>query len=56
MGKSAASFLHRRSARQSLSVTDDCNYRIEFRWKEQVIYWEGDSGFIFDGGWGFAHR
>ena len=33
-------------------MTDDCNYRIEFRWKEQVIYWEGDSGFIFDGGWG----
>jgi hypothetical protein len=26
--------------------------RIEFRWKEEVIYWEGDRGFMFDGGWG----
>jgi hypothetical protein len=25
---------------------------VEFRWKEEVIYWEGDHGFIFDGGWG----
>ena len=27
-------------------------YRIEFRWKEQVIYWEGGRGCVFDGAWG----
>jgi hypothetical protein len=27
-------------------------YRIEHRWKEQVIYWEGDRGYLFDAGWG----
>ncbi|MGD0808716.1 MAG: hypothetical protein ABSA91_03300 [Acidimicrobiales bacterium] len=29
-------------------------YRVEFRWKEEVIYWEGDRGFVFDGGWGVS--
>ena len=27
-------------------------FRIEYRWKEQVVYWEGRRGFLFDGGWG----
>jgi hypothetical protein len=27
-------------------------FRIESRWKEEVIYWEGDHGFRFDAGWG----
>jgi hypothetical protein len=27
-------------------------YEVEFRWKEEVVYWEGDQGFLFDGGWG----
>ncbi|MDT7549588.1 MAG: hypothetical protein QOE84_1982 [Actinomycetota bacterium] len=27
-------------------------YEIEFRWKEQVIYWEGSRGAAFPGGWG----
>lgn len=27
-------------------------YAIEHRWKEEVIYWEGERGFLFDGGWG----
>lgn len=27
-------------------------YEIEFRWKEQVLYWEGSRGLLFDGGWG----
>lgn len=27
-------------------------FRIEYRWKEEVIYWEGDRGFLFDAGWG----
>jgi hypothetical protein len=28
------------------------DYQIEFRWKEEVVYWEGDQGFVLDGGWG----
>ena len=27
-------------------------YDIEFRWKEQVVYWEGNRGCVFEGGWG----
>jgi hypothetical protein len=27
-------------------------FSIEFRWKEEIIYWEGDRGFAFFGGWG----
>lgn len=27
-------------------------FQIEFRWKEQVYYWEGARGLLFDGGWG----
>ena len=27
-------------------------YEIEFRWKEQVIYWEGSRGCVFPSGWG----
>ena len=30
--------------------TDD--YEIEFRWKEQVIFWEGSLGCVFPSGWG----
>ena len=33
-------------------VTGPSEYSIEFRWKEEVVYWEGDHGFVFDGGWG----
>ena len=35
-----------------MTVTDA--WSMEFRWKEQVIYWEGDHGFVFDGGWGVS--
>ena len=28
------------------------SYEIEFRWKEEVIYWEGSRGCVFPGGWG----
>jgi len=28
------------------------DFEIEFRWKEQVIYWEGSQGCVFPGGWG----
>lgn len=31
---------------------DDQGYEVEFRWKEQVVYWEGAHGFIFPAGWG----
>lgn len=27
-------------------------YEVEFRWKEQIYYWEGDHGLYLDGGWG----
>lgn len=33
-------------------MRDESPYRVEFRWKEEVVYWEGERGFIFDGGWG----
>jgi hypothetical protein len=28
------------------------SFEVEFRWKEQVIYWEGDRGCVFEGAWG----
>ena len=28
------------------------DFRIEYRWKEEVVYWEGSQGFRFDAGWG----
>lgn len=35
------------------AMTDDGpEYEIEFRWKEQVYYWEGNRGLYLDGGWG----
>jgi hypothetical protein len=27
-------------------------YDIEMRWKEEVIYWEGDRGVLFGAAWG----
>jgi hypothetical protein len=27
-------------------------YEIEHRWKEEVVYWEGRRGVLFDAGWG----
>ena len=27
-------------------------WSVEMRWKEEVVYWEGHHGFVFDGGWG----
>jgi hypothetical protein len=27
-------------------------FEIEHRWKEEVIYWESEQGFLFDAGWG----
>jgi hypothetical protein len=31
---------------------DGGDYEIEWRWKEEIIYWEGRRGFLLDGGWG----
>jgi len=28
------------------------DFEIEFRWKEEVIYWEGRRGVVLLGGWG----
>lgn len=28
------------------------SWRIEFRWKEEVIFWEDGRGCVFDGAWG----
>ena len=27
-------------------------FAVEPRWKEEVVYWEGDLGFVLDAGWG----
>ena len=34
------------------SVPEHDDFEIEFRWKEEVIYWEGSCGVVFPGGWG----
>jgi hypothetical protein len=31
---------------------ESSEFRIEPRWKEEVIYWEGGLGYLFDAGWG----
>ncbi|MFB2585832.1 hypothetical protein [Herbiconiux liukaitaii] len=31
---------------------DERNFEVEARWKEEVYYWEGERGFLFDAGWG----
>jgi hypothetical protein len=40
--------VHRREDRGVSPATGS----IQFRWKEEIIYWEDDRGYIFDGGWG----
>ena len=35
-----------------MEFADDTDFEIEFRWKEEVIYWEGTRGCVFLGGWG----
>ena len=30
----------------------DRAFDLEFRWKEELVYWEGDRGCVFEGGWG----
>lgn len=39
-------------ANRTVGVGHDAGYEIEFRWKEQVVYWEGGRGVIFEGAWG----
>lgn len=31
-------------------------FSIEQRWKEVVVYWEGERGYLFDAGWGVDPR
>ena len=38
--------------RENRKVAPSDDFEIEFRWKEEVVYWEGKRGFLFDGGWG----
>jgi hypothetical protein len=35
-------------------VHPESGFEIEFRWKEEVVYWEGSRGVVFPGGWGVA--
>jgi hypothetical protein len=35
-----------------VAVNDQLGYEVEFRWKEEVIYWEGARGVVCDGAWG----
>jgi hypothetical protein len=35
-----------------VSVAAAEDFEIVFRWKEEVIYWEGNEGCIFPGAWG----
>jgi hypothetical protein len=44
----------RRRSQYWKSTSGDAKYEIEFRWKEQVIYWEGERGAVFPGGWGVS--
>lgn len=30
----------------------DGSYEIEPRWREELVYWEGDRGYVLDTGWG----
>jgi hypothetical protein len=31
---------------------DGGSYRVQSRWREEVVYWEGSRGVVFDAGWG----
>ena len=33
-------------------LNEGADFEIEFRWKEEIIYWEGMRGCVFPGGWG----
>lgn len=33
-------------------TSDGHTFRVEPRWKEVVVYWEGEHGYVFDAGWG----
>ena len=36
----------------TIYTAPDGSYEIEPRWKEEVVYWEGAQGYVFDAGWG----
>ena len=35
-----------------LYTAPDGSYEIEPRWREEIVYWEGDQGYLLDAGWG----
>ena len=35
-----------------MQKSEDVTFEVEGRWKEEVVYWEGSRGFVFDAGWG----
>ncbi|WP_229939430.1 hypothetical protein [Plantibacter cousiniae (nom. nud.)] len=35
-----------------MQTGEDAEFEVEPRWKEEVVYWEGAEGFVFDAGWG----
>lgn len=41
-----------RSGNTLRGLPEHDDYEIEFRWKEEVVYWEGARGIVFPGGWG----
>ena len=42
---------YRASVKAAADVIGD-GFRIEYRWKEQVVYWEGSQSFVFEAAWG----
>lgn len=42
----------RRTASMETAALDADDHEVEFRWKEEVVYWEGRRGYVFPGGWG----
>jgi hypothetical protein len=38
----------------TVSAGDESHLEVEFRWKEEVIVWDGTQGAIFPSGWGVS--
>lgn len=36
----------------SAVTSDGHTFRVESRWREEVVYWEGEHGYLLDAGWG----
>lgn len=33
---------------------EEKTFEVQGRWKEEVLYWEGSRGYLFDAGWGVS--